>query len=361
MPIRVAVLRGGTLESEHAVEGVVVDTRGAVLAATERPDRVTFFRSSAKPFQLLPLVERGHADALGLEERHLALMAASHNGEPRHVQGTLEILAAAGARVEDLECGFHYPEDGETADRLRRADPAERTAAYNNCSGKHAGMIALARSEGWPVAGYTRPDHPVQQLMRRTIAELCAADEAAMPYAVDGCSASNPALPLLAMARGFARLAAARADAPGSGAEATRTRALARIRAAMVAHPAMVAGQGRFCTDLMVATRGRLATKTGAEGLQLVAVPGRDLGIAVKAVDGARRAVAPALVGWLLALGLVDPAEAAALGAHARPAVTNHRQLVVGTIEAAGFPAWRTPDGVPEGRPASTLVGEARA
>jgi L-asparaginase II len=352
MPIRVSVLRGGTVESEHAVEGVVVDAAGSVLAATERPDRVTFFRSSAKPFQLVPLVERGHADRLGLTDRHLALMSASHNGEPAHVQGALEILERAGARVEDLECGFHFPEDAETAERLHRADPAERTAIYNNCSGKHAGMVALAKAEGWPVAGYTRPDHPVQRLLHEVIADLCGVDAATMPSAVDGCSASNPALSLLAMARGFARFAAARADAPGAGAEAARTRALARIRAAMTAHPGMVAGRGRFCTDFMAATASRgLATKTGAEGLQLVAVPGRDLGIAVKAVDGARRAVAPALVGWLEALELLDGREVAALSAHARPPILNHRRIVVGTIEASSFPRWRadSPLGAPAG------------
>ena len=222
-----------------------------------------------------------------------------------------------------------------------RAGILPRSPLYNNCSGKHAGMVALAKAEGWPVAGYTRPEHPVQRLLHEVIADLCGVDAATMPSAVDGCSASNPALPLLAMARGFARFAAARAEAQGAGPVAARTHALARIRAAMTAHPEMVAGRGRFCTDFMTATGGRLATKTGAEGLQLVAVPGRDLGIAVKAIDGARRAVAPALVGWLHALELLDAGEALALAGHARPPITNHRRIVVGTIEAASFPRWR--------------------
>jgi L-asparaginase II len=356
MAIKTLVLRGGTLESEHVVEGVVVDAAGRVRAATERPDRVTFFRSSAKPFQLLPLVERGHADRLGLTPRHLALMAASHNGEPAHVEGTLDILARAGAQVSDLECGFHFPEDAETAERLRRGDPAARTAAYHNCSGKHAGMIALARAEGWPVAGYTRPDHPVQVLMRRTIAEECGVDETTTPYAVDGCSASNPALPLLAMARGYARLAAARAGGGGP-----RGAALARIRDAMAAHPDMVAGRGRFCTDFMNAVGGRMTTKTGAEGLQCVAVPALGLGIAVRALDGARRAVPPALVGWLRALELIDAREEAALAAHAAPNVTNAREVVVGTLSAAGFPAWREDPGTADSTTrAHATAGERR-
>ena len=356
MTIRVEVLRGGTVESEHVVEGVVVDARGHVRAATARPDRVTFFRSSAKPFQLVPLVERGHADALGLTDRHLALMSASHNGEPAHVEGTLEILERAGLSVSDLECGFHFPEDAATAEWLHGADPGERTAAYHNCSGKHAGMVALARAEGWPVRGYTAPDHPVQQLLRETIAQVCGVDVSTMAYAVDGCSASIPALSLIAMARGYATMAAAHADGA-----TPRERALARIRAAMAAHPVMVAGHGRFCTDLMRLTGGRLVTKTGAEGLQCVAVPGMNLGIAVKAVDGARRAVPPALVGWLAALGLIDRAEADALAPHAAPPVTNYRELVVGTLTASGFPEWRADDPTPGAAPPRVAVEELRS
>jgi L-asparaginase II len=336
LAIEVTVVRGETAESVHAVEGVVVDATGHLLAATARPDFQTFFRSSSKPFQVLPLVERGHADALGLPDRLLALMAASHNGEPKHVEGARAILAACGRTEHDLECGFHYPEDAATAERLRLGPPEERTAIYNNCSGKHAGMVALAVREGWPVEGYTRREHPVQQAALAAIASVCGVDAARMPIGIDGCSAANPALTLLDMARGYAKFAVARSDA-----EDARERALARIRGAMIAHPDMVAGTGRFCTALMTVTRGRLVTKTGAEGLQGVGIPERGLGIVVKVKDGTRRAVAPALVGWLLELGLIDAAEADALAPFAKPIVTNHRNLVVGTLVAGEFPAWR--------------------
>ncbi len=342
MPIRVEVLRGGTLESAHAVDGVVVDDTGRVLAATERPDRVTFWRSSAKPFQALPLVERGHFDALGLSERHLALMCASHNGEREHVVGAREILAAVGAGPADLECGFQFPEDRDAAERLRQADPAERTALYHNCSGKHAAMVALAVREGWPVAGYTHPDHPLQRLMRKTMAEACGVDEATTPFAVDGCSASNPAVSLLAMARAWAGFAAARAEGV-----TPRERALARIRTAMVDEPFMVAGTRRFCTDFMRATGGRMVTKTGAEGLQCIGVPERGLGIVLKAVDGARRATGPATIGWLASLDLLTPAEVTALAEHASPPVLSHRDVVVGTLAAGSYPAWRAADPTP--------------
>jgi L-asparaginase II len=336
LSIEVTVVRGEASESVHAVEGVVVDASGRVLAATGRPDFRTFFRSSAKPFQMLPLVERGHADALGLPDPLLALMAASHNGEPIHVAGARAILAACGRTEQDLECGFHYPEDAATAERLRLGPPEERTPIYNNCSGKHAGMIALAVREGWPVEGYTRREHPVQQAALAAIASVCGVDVERMPIGIDGCSAANPALTLLDMARGFAKFAGARADSTD-----TRERALARVRSAMIAHPEMVAGTGRFCSALMSVTRGRMVTKTGAEGLQGVGIPERGLGIVVKVKDGTRRAVAPALVGWLEQLGLLDAAEALALAPFAKPVVTNHRNLVVGTLVAGEFPAWR--------------------
>jgi L-asparaginase II len=266
-------------------------------------------------------------------------MCASHNGEPAHIEGAREILAAAGRTERDLECGFHFPEDPETARRLHAAPLEERSPIYNNCSGKHAGMVALAVREGWPVEGYTRADHPVQQLLVRTVCEIAGVDPERAPLGVDGCSAMNPAMTLIAMARSFARLATARADAANGA--STREQAMARIRNAMSAHPDMVAGRKRFCTAFMNATRGRIMTKTGAEGVQCVSVPARGLGICVKARDGgARRATAPALVGWMASLGLLEPAEVAALSEYATPVVSNHRGLVTGSLVADEFPGW---------------------
>jgi L-asparaginase II len=178
----------------------------------------------------------------------------------------------------------------------------------------------------------------VQVAALGAIAEVCGVDAARMPLGTDGCSAPNPAMTLLDMARGYARFAVAAGGTP-----------LARIRGAMAAHPDMVAGRNRFCTALIQATGGRLVTKTGAEGLQCVALPSQGLGIVVKARDGARRAVAPALVGWLRALDLISAAEEDALAAFARPANVNHRSIVVGTLAAAEFPAWRI---APEPSPA---------
>src|SRR5688572_4990610 len=273
--MRVDVLRGGAVESGHEVEGVLVDARGRILAATGEPERITFFRSAAKPFQLVPLVERGHADRYGLGDRELAVMAASHNGAPEHTACVRGILERTGSRESDLECGFHPPHDPEETARLAGAPAEERSAIYNNCSGKHAGMLALARAEGWPTAGYAAFDHPVQKLLVSTMADLCGVSETGLPLAVDGCSAATPALSLSAMARGFARLAVASAD-PDSG--GPRDRALARIARAMTRHPELVAGRGRFCTAFMRAVAGRLVAKTGAEAVQCVGLPESGLG-----------------------------------------------------------------------------------
>lgn len=327
--LEVVVRRGSTVESRHRLQCAAVDARGTLVAGSAHPDLVTMFRSSAKPFQLLPLVERGHAERMGFSDEQLAVMAASHTGSRYHLELVTGILARIGLGPERLACGYHDPEDAESRDDVLRAG-APRTALYNNCSGKHAGMLALAVAEGWPVEDYHRPAHPLQRLMRRTIAQACGVDEEAMEAGVDGCSLPVFALPLAAMARGYALLAAARA-----GDDDPRARALARIARAMGAHPRAVEGDGRASTALMAATGGRLVAKGGAEGLLLVALTDRGLGLAIKCEDGTARAIAPASVAVLERLGALGAAELAGLGALRRPVVTNVVGLEVGHIEAS--------------------------
>jgi L-asparaginase II len=209
-----------------------------------------------------------------------------------------------------------------------RAHPEARTAVYNNCSGKHAGMLCLALSEGWPVEGYHRPEHPVQQLMRRTVAESCGMGPEALAVAVDGCNVSVFGLPLAAMARGYARLAAASATGDA------RERALHRIRGAMCAHPWAVGGAGRFSTVLMERTGGRLVAKGGAEGLECVGIPARRLGVALKCEDGQARAMAPATVALLEQLGELPAGELAQLSEWRRPLIHNCAGVEVGALEA---------------------------
>jgi L-asparaginase II len=324
--LEVVVWRGSVAESRHRVEAAVSDAQGSLRATTERPLQVTTFRSAAKPFQLLPLVERGHADRLGLGEEHLAVMAASHTGSPHHVALVREILDRLGLSDRDLRCGFHEPLDPESQEVLK-SQPERRSPLYNNCSGKHAGMLALARSEGWPVDAYHRAEHPVQRLMRVTVAESCGLAPETVATAVDGCNVVVFAVPLAAMARAYAVLAGARLDAGG------REGALGRIRDAMRAYPRTVGGSGRFSTVLMERAGGTVVAKGGAEGLECAGWVPRGLGLAVKVTDGAARAVGPATVAVLDALGVLDEQTRAGLAAERTPVLKNHSGADVGKLE----------------------------
>ncbi len=325
----VRVSRGDILESRHAVELALVDPDGRVLAATERPGLVTTFRSAAKPFQLLPLVERGHAERWGFDDEALAVMAGSHTGSADHVALVTRILERIGLSAEHLVCGYHDPDDYHSLLQIRDGR-VERSALYNNCSGKHAGLLALARAEGWPVEGYHRPAHPVQQLLLETVTEVCGVAPGSVRTAVDGCSVVVFALPLEAMARGYARLASAVRDRPRD----RRLAALARIGHAMRTHPRTVEGEGRVSTALMQATNGRVVAKCGAEGLQLVGIVERGLGLALKCIDGATRATGPAVVAALERLDALSSDERARLESLARPRVLNAAGLDVGVIES---------------------------
>uniref|UniRef100_A0A832I478 Asparaginase n=1 Tax=Eiseniibacteriota bacterium TaxID=2212470 RepID=A0A832I478_UNCEI len=328
LQIDVTVWRGPIAEARHRVQAAVCDPAGATLAATAGAGAVTGFRSAAKPFQALPLLERGHDRRFGLDDETLAVLCASHTGSPRHVACVRALLARLGLEERHLACGFHPPEDPESQAALAAGREAP-SPVFNNCSGKHAGMLALALAEGWPVEGYERPDHPVQRLMLASVAEAAGVAPEAVPCGVDGCSVPAFGLSLAAMARAYARLAAARRDGDA------RERAMARVRDAMIAHPRATAGAGRFSAALMEAAGGAAISKVGAEGLECVGLPERGLGLAVKCEDGAARAVPPAVVALLETLEALAPGRLASLGAWRAPEVRNHAGRATGTIEAA--------------------------
>ena len=325
--IDVIVWRGAIAESRHRVQAAVCDADARLEAATVQAGIVTTFRSAAKPFQLLPLVERRHADRWGWSDEQLAVMAASHTGSPEHIALVTGILDRLGLTEGHLACGYHEPLDPISLEHLR-SHPEARSSVYNNCSGKHAGMLCLAVSEGWPVEGYHLPDHPVQRAMAQSVAEVCGVGMESLVTAVDGCNVPVFGLPLVAMARGYARLAAATPDGDA------REVALDRIRRAMCAHPKAVGGDGRFSTVLMQRTGGRMVAKGGAEGLECVGLPARRLGLAVKCEDGQGRGLAPATLGVLEHLGALSPDERSGLEEWRRPIMTNHAGREVGTLEA---------------------------
>ncbi|MBI1798463.1 MAG: asparaginase [Candidatus Eisenbacteria bacterium] len=320
------VWRGAIPESRHRMQAVVTDASGRAVLETSESGLVTTFRSAAKPFQALPLVERGHAERWKITDEELAVLCASHTGSAYHVALVTGILDRLGLTESALACGYHDPLDPESLAELRaRADG--RSPVYNNCSGKHAGMLCLAMSEGWPTLGYERADHPVQQLMRRSIAEMCGVAPESLLTAIDGCSVTVFALPLDAMARGYARLAGAAASGDG------RERALARIRGAMMGFPAATGGRGRFSSDLMAAAPGRLVAKGGAEGLECVGLTGEGWGLAIKSEDGSARALPTAVIALLEQLGALSREELARLEPLSRPRIRNTAGLDVGTIE----------------------------
>lgn len=321
----VEVVRGGVVESRHRVHVAVVDADGRLRASGGDPETVTFWRSAAKPFQALPLVDDGAFERFGLTLAELALCCASHAGSPLHTGMAERILEKAGVTAGALACGPHLPFDEDACRALQEAG-LEPRRLHNNCSGKHAGMMVLARARGWDPAGYERADHPVQQRILAEVARWTGVPVEGIALGNDGCGVPCFALPLRAMALAYARLAAAaRAGERGPS----------TIVEAMTTHPEMVAGRGRLCTQLMRQASGRLFAKTGAEGVYCVGVPGAELGIAVKVEDGASRAVAPAILAVLGELHLLGEDDLDALHDFAWPALLNTRGEAAGEIRPA--------------------------
>jgi L-asparaginase II len=319
----VHVLRGGQVESVHLGHVAVVDVDGRILARAGEPRVLVFPRSSFKPFQALSLVESGAFERSGLPLEALALIAGSHSGTDAHAALAHRILDAAGADEKALGCGTHSPYDDATAAALR-ARGEEPGPLRHNCSGKHAGMLLFARFLGAPLEGYLDPDHPVQRAIFERFGELV--DEPLGPPAIDGCSAPTPRMPLSTLARAFALLAMG-VDASGRAAPG-----LAKIRDAMRTHSFQVAGEGRLDTRLMRAVPGLIA-KAGAEAVHATGVPEKHTGIAIKVVDGTRRALEPAVLSVLGEAGVISGDARRDLEPAGAGRIQNHAGLDVGAIQ----------------------------
>jgi L-asparaginase II len=315
------VRRGGHLESTHTGSVLVCDPDGKIVLAIGDPDRAAFPRSAIKALQALPLVASGAADRWGLTPQELALACASHTGLPEHTETAHAMLRKAGRDVACLECGTHWPSSASAARALAAAG-AQPSALHNNCSGKHAGFVCTAVATARDPAGYIQPDHPT---MRDVIAAVTAATGAPLDAAtrgVDGCSIPSFVTPLRAVATGFARFATGQRLPSGFAAAAVR------LRAAVAAHPRMIAGPGRFDTEVTAALGDTVFVKAGAEGVVAGALPSHGLGFAIKADDGASRA-ADACAAMLLARFLGD---APVLAAWSRRPLTNWNGITVGEV-----------------------------
>lgn len=282
----VVVTRGSAVESSHRVHAAVVDARDRLLGGARSPSLVTWWRSCAKPFQAIPLLETGWFDDLGWGDEQLALACASHGGEPEHVAIVEAMLARIGLEEGDLACGPQEPLSPRGA-KIARESGVRIKRTHNNCSGKHTAMLALAQRQGAPIEGYEQPDHPVQQAMLNQVALWTGVRPAHVAVAVDGCGAAVFGLSLERMARAYARLS----RAVDRGEEIP-----ARIVKAMAANPFLVGGTERFDTAVIEETNGRVITKVGAEGVHCALLLDSCIGVALKVEDGNPRAQHPAMI-----------------------------------------------------------------
>jgi L-asparaginase II len=342
------VTRGRIVESVHFGAVAVVDSGGHLLAWLGDPHMVTYLRSSSKPFQALPFIERGGDQAFHLTSKEVAIICGSHDGTDEHVEVVKGIQAKVGVQESDLLCGTHPLTHLPTVEAMR-ARGETPSPNRHNCSGKHTGMLAAARMRGLPIADYVNPEHPVQKTILESLAEICSLPMQQVEVGIDGCSVPNFAVPLYNAALGFARLC------DPTGFQAKRASACRRITQSMMANPFMVAGSGRFDTRLMEVCSGRIVAKGGAEGYMILGLVGTALGagspgvgIAFKISDGdmpirkqngeTYNRVRPAVALEILRqMGYISEKELESLAADFGPVkpVTNWRKLVVGAARPA--------------------------
>lgn len=327
-PVLVEVTRGHIVESVHRGAVAVFDADGVEVTAIGDIDRPVFPRSAVKAIQALPLVESGAADAFGLGAREIAMACASHSGEPAHADLAAAMLGKAGLDAGALECGAHWPTNQAAA--LALATGGQPSALHNNCSGKHAGFLCTCRHLGIDHRGYVGAGHGEQKLVREAMEAVTGAAHGADVCGVDGCSIPTYAVPLRNLATGFARMVTGRGLGP------QRAAAARRIVEACMAEPFFVAGTDRADTRMMELGKGRVFTKTGAEGVFCAAIPEHGLGIALKCDDGATRA-AETMVASVLAGLLTDDEElASGLRRIASPILKNWNGIEVGAVRPAG-------------------------
>jgi L-asparaginase II len=318
----VVVTRGSEVESRHHIHAAVVGPDDAMIAAARDPGKVTFWRSCAKPFQVLPFLEGGGFDEVDWGPDQLALSCGSHGGEPEHVALVESMLHDVGLEEGDLACGPHEPLSARGLKLMRDAGIFP-SRLHNNCSGKHAAMLARAHTAGWTIEGYEREAHPVQRAALEEVSRWSGVPEQRVGRAVDGCGVTVFSLPLEAMARAYARFAAA----ASRGEEGPR-----RVVDAMIAHPFLVGGTDRFDTVVMEESDGRILAKVGAEGVHSLALLDEGIGIALKVEDGAQRAQGAAVLRLLQFLGALPDTLPPRLCDFYRRSVRNSRGEVVGEV-----------------------------
>ena len=327
-PVLVEILRGGIVESFHHGALAVMDSDGKVVFSLGDIDRPIFPRSAIKAFQALPLIESGAAERFHLTDQEIALACASHSGEPAHVGAAASMLGKAGRDLHCLECGAHWPM-GDKAARALAASGGTPLTLHNNCSGKHAGFVCASVEMQHDVKGYIAAEHPTMRAVSASIEAMTGYNLTHATRGVDGCSIPTYAIPLRNIAAGFAKLAS------GQGLSPARAKATIRLRQAVAAAPFMVAGTGRFDTEIMEILGARAFLKMGAEGVYCAALPELGYGIALKIEDGATRASESVMAALLARYLALNSDEAAALTPQLDLVMKNWNGLEVGRMRPA--------------------------
>ena len=323
------VIRGVTVESIHCGHLCIIDGEGSQIASLGDPTTVTYFRSAAKAFQAIPFITSGAADAYSFTEDEIALACASHSGEEIHIEIVARMLSKIGLSESDLRCGAHLPFNETESERMLRAGEAP-TQLHNNCSGKHAAMLAFAKHIGADIATYLSPDNRIQKRILKCVSDFTEMPEGEIALGIDGCAAPNFALPVTAMAKSFMNLIS-----PANFPEPTQA-ACKRIVNAMMNHPELIGGSERLDTMLMQAAPGKIISKVGADGVWLCGVLPCEkyptgLGIALKIADGDDHRARPVVaVEILRQLGILSNNDLSELSPMP---IKNRRGDIVGKVE----------------------------
>ncbi|KPJ58875.1 MAG: hypothetical protein AMJ42_02500 [Deltaproteobacteria bacterium DG_8] len=319
--ILVKVTRGNHIESIHRGHIVVIDSKGDMVYLIGDPDFKICLRSCAKPLQALPIISTGAADKFSFTPAELAIMSGSLNGQDFQINVIKSILNKIGLDEHFLQCGVHRPSHRATAKRLQE-EGKKPSALHNNCAGKHIAMLTLCVYHGWPLDNYTSKEHPVQQLILKTVSSMTEVPVKEIGIGIDGCGVPVFFLPLKNLARSYAQLTS------------TSDQAIHRLMEALLSHPEMIAGDERICTDIMRVLGKRVFAKTGAEGGYAMSLMREGWGVAIKIEDGNNRAMHPVIIETLRQLKIVTRKEEDKLQSYHHPVIKNHRKEIVGSIEA---------------------------
>lgn len=321
------VYRGNTVESQHCGSVAVVDSKGKLIYSFGDPYFVTYLRSSAKPFQVIPLITSGAAREFGLTQKEIVIISGSHNGQKIHTDTVKSILKKIGLSEKNLQCGVHIPHY-YTANNIIPPPGKKFTQVNHNCSGKHAGMLGLCVFFGWDIKNYRDRNHPVQKMILKAISGICRHPEKKIGIGIDGCGVPVHAMPLYNMALGFSNLVNYSSEEPKT------SRAYELIVDSMNKYPEMVSGEGRSDLALAEASDGNIIAKAGGEALSCSGVLSKSWGVAVKIADGGQRAIGPAVIETFRQMGLLNRKQVARMPKFTRPIIKNFRGDEVGFVKA---------------------------